>query len=78
MLDLLLRRLDQDPRHADIRVLGRRPIEERGFADWSMANATITPQQGAELRELMADASPSAARVVRLLKSALAKAPTID
>ncbi|RZJ93578.1 MAG: BLUF domain-containing protein [Brevundimonas sp.] len=76
MLDLLLRRLARDPRHADIRILGRRPIDQRAFADWSMANATITPAQGVELNEMMGDETPSAAKVVRLLHSALAKAPS--
>lgn len=78
MLDLLLRRLARDPRHTEIYVVGRRPIEKRAFADWSMANATITPAQGVELKAMMAEEAPSAARIVGLLHSALAKAPSID
>ena len=75
VLDGLLRRLERDQRHRDIRVLGRRRIETRSFSDWTMANARITPQQAAELDALMAEAAPSTARVVGLLRDALAKAP---
>jgi hypothetical protein len=75
VLDGLMRRLARDARHSDIRILGRRPIDERAFSGWSMANAVITPRQGAELDQLMAEAEPSAVRVVALLRAALAKAP---
>jgi hypothetical protein len=78
MLDVLLRRLEGDPRHKDIRIIGRRPIETRSFSDWSMANATITPQQGAELSALMADADPTPAKIVSVLRSALEKAPRAE
>lgn len=30
-------RIVVDPRHANLRLLAREPIERRGFADWSMA-----------------------------------------
>ncbi|RZJ85547.1 MAG: BLUF domain-containing protein [Brevundimonas sp.] len=73
VLDGLLRRLANDPRHRDIRIIGRRPIDQRSFADWTMANATVTPRQGAELDALTQAEAPSAVRVVGLLRQALEK-----
>ncbi len=35
-LDRLLTRLRQDRRHADIRILSDRTVEERQFPDWAM------------------------------------------
>lgn len=76
VLDGLLRRLSGDPRHRDVRILGRERIETRSFAGWSMANARITPAQGEALNALAAEGAPSAAHVVALLRSALGKAAT--
>lgn len=42
-VDLLLDRLRRDPRHTDIRVLDRAPVERRSFEAWSMASARVTP-----------------------------------
>lgn len=35
-LDALLQALEQDPRHREMRVLYREPMQQRNFADWSM------------------------------------------
>ncbi len=71
LLDQLHRRLERDRRHKDIHVLERRPIERRAFDGWSMASARITPSLASELDELMADAAPSADRVVGLMLEAV-------
>lgn len=72
-LDLLLRRLQLDPRHRDVRLLERRPIETRIFAGWSMASPRINPATGRVLGQLMADPEPSAHQVVELLRNVLVK-----
>ena len=43
VLDGLLRRLESDPRHKDIRLIDREPVERRMFADWTMASARVSP-----------------------------------
>src|SRR5687768_3445399 len=52
-LDGLLRRLEGDPRHRDIVIIGREPIDERLFGRWSMAAAKITPEHAAALDDLI-------------------------
>jgi hypothetical protein len=42
-IDGLLERLERDPRHRDLRVLDRAPVEHRTFEGWSMASARVTP-----------------------------------
>lgn len=70
-IDSLERRLSRDPRHRDITVLGRHPIEARAFGDWTMASARITPALAPELSALLSEESPSPARVVGLLLEAI-------
>ncbi len=71
LLDQLHLRLERDRRHRDIHVLERRPIERRAFDGWSMASARITPSLASELDQLMAEAAPSADRVVGLMLEAV-------
>lgn len=52
-LDRLLRRLAEDPRHADLEILSRRPVSARLFPDWSMVAARITPEVGPQLQRLI-------------------------
>ncbi|HZV84039.1 MAG TPA: BLUF domain-containing protein [Brevundimonas sp.] len=70
-LDALLRRLEGDPRHRDIVVIGREPITERRFGRWTMANARITPDHAAALDELIDRRNMSAARIVGILLEAV-------
>lgn len=70
-IDSLERRLSRDPRHRDMVVLGRHPVEARAFGDWTMASARITPALAPELSALMAEERPSPARVVGLLLEAI-------
>jgi hypothetical protein len=43
-LDALLKRLDDDPRHRDIRLIERVEIATRLFGQWSMASVHVSPE----------------------------------
>jgi hypothetical protein len=73
-LDILQRRLAADPRHRDIEVLDRRPVEARVFDGWTMASATISPGLAPELDALMSEARPSGQRIVGLMLEAVERA----
>jgi hypothetical protein len=70
-LDGLLRRLERDPRHKDIKLLERDNITTREFGRWAMANAVVTPEAAPVLEGLMASDFPSAALIVEALKTAV-------
>lgn len=70
-LDGLLRRLEDDPRHRDVTLLGREPIQTRLFGRWSMASARITPAHGAALDVLVDENDLTPAKVIRILLDAL-------
>lgn len=71
MLDGLLRRLERDPRHKDIKLLERDNITTREFGPWAMANAVVTAEAAPVLEGLMASDFPSAALIVEALKTAV-------
>jgi hypothetical protein len=71
-LDGLLRRLEGDPRHRDIVVLDRRPINGRQFGDWAMANAQFSPGKLEALARLTDSGGASADEIVRLMREAVA------
>lgn len=71
-LDGLLRRLENDPRHRDIRLMHREPVEARMFADWTMASARVTPELAQSLDALMAEREPSPSWIVMALHEAVA------
>ena len=70
-LDALMSRLGTDPRHRDIKVLGRAPAPARLFSRWTMASAVITPTQGAALDSLVDHDDLTSERVTRILLDAL-------
>lgn len=70
-LDGLLRRLEGDPRHRDLILLGREPIQSRLFGRWTMASAMITPAHGAALDRLVDHDDLTPGRVIRILLDAL-------
>lgn len=45
VIDELFTRIQQDPRHANIQLLSRRPIETREYADWSMGFERVTKER---------------------------------
>ncbi|MFN3669092.1 MAG: BLUF domain-containing protein [Brevundimonas sp.] len=77
-LDALLRRLESDPRHRDLVLLGREPIPIRVFGRWSMASALVTPAHGAALDALVDHDDLTPGRVIRILLDALDKARGVD
>lgn len=70
-LDALLRRLENDPRHRDVILLGREPITVRLFGRWTMASAVVTPAHGAALDSLVDTEELTPAKVIRILLDAL-------
>ncbi|ADL00510.1 BLUF domain-containing protein [Brevundimonas subvibrioides] len=54
-IDVLLLRLMIDPRHADLVVIDRIPVETRSFPDWHMISPLFTPSGQARLDVLVAN-----------------------
>lgn len=54
-LDLIYARLAEDPRHHDLVLLGRWPIVERLFPDWSMRSRLLAPRSHWPLLERAAE-----------------------
>jgi len=57
-LDVLLLKLAMDPRHYDMIVLDRIPIQHRLFDDWAMIAPAFTPQGQVRMVAIMADQTP--------------------
>lgn len=70
-LDSLLRRLDDDPRHRDVRLLDRAPAAARMFEGWTMASARVTPELKRLLDTLMERDRPSASWILMALSDAV-------
>ena len=70
-LDSLLRRLSGDPRHSEIVILDRGPIQARLFGGWAMANARFNPEQAEALDRLTAAPGASAPEIVRMMREAV-------
>ena len=51
-VDALMERISKDPRHADIKMLRRREIEQREFPDWHMAFRRLTGEHFSTIPEL--------------------------
>ena len=78
-LNNLLRRLETDTRHTEIKVLSRREISFRVFGEWSMNSARITPELGPDLTGLIdeCNASPEDA-VAALVKIVAGRAAVAE
>lgn len=48
-LDRTMNRIRLDPRHHDVEVVSRGPIQSRRFGEWAMVAARITPSQQPEI-----------------------------
>lgn len=78
-LDELLARLGTDPRHADMRLLFREPLQRRQFADWSMGYGPCVAgdagtQAAERLRRLRDTAPCGAQRALNLFLSLMKEA----
>jgi len=71
-LDGLLRRLAEDPRHKDITIIDRRPIDERLFAGWAMANARFSPGKAQALSMLVEAPGAPPSEILQLMRDAVA------
>ena len=66
-LDVLLLKLAMDPRHYDMIVLDRIPIQHRLFSDWSMIAPVFTPQGQVRLASMVASQHPPFGAVNELI-----------
>lgn len=71
-LDSLLRRLEDDPRHHNVRLLDRATTSERMFEGWTMANARVTPELERLLDTIMDRDLPSPSWLLMALRDAVA------
>ncbi|RMB01445.1 BLUF domain-containing protein [Eilatimonas milleporae] len=49
----LVKRIETDPRHCDITILGQQDISRRSFGDWAMAYKTLDDHQTSLLSETL-------------------------
>lgn len=70
-LDGLLRRLTKDPRHKDITIIDRRPIDERLFTGWAMANARLSPDKARGLSNQVETSGASPGEILQLMRDAV-------
>jgi len=49
----MMTKLEMDPRHRQMRVLSRAPIERRMFGEWTMVAARISPGQQPRMEEVI-------------------------
>lgn len=70
-LDRLLRRLENDPRHRDVRLIDRAPAEDRMFEGWTIASAKVTPELERLLDALMDRTRPSVSWILMALQEAV-------
>lgn len=52
-LSRMLVKLEQDPRHRDMHVLNRTPVDTRQFGQWTMVAARISPSQKTRMDEII-------------------------
>ncbi len=69
VLDQLLKRLEDDPRHYDLVLVDRWRVEVRLFAGWAMAGVAMDAATRAELDALIADRTLSPRALVEAMRS---------
>nr|WP_314433464.1 BLUF domain-containing protein [uncultured Brevundimonas sp.] len=67
-----LERLLNDPRHTDLKVLNRQPIDFRDFKDWGMIGAASRPTRQIVMNELIAFAEADPAYVIDRVRTLVA------
>jgi hypothetical protein len=74
-LDALLKRLANDPRHRDIRLIDREPITDRLFGQWSMASLRTSPELAAMVEAVMEKRDHTAQSIIAAMLDGLAPEP---
>lgn len=74
-LDALLKRLANDPRHRDIRLIDREPITDRLFGQWSMASLRTSPELAAMVEAVMEKRDHTAQSIIAVMLDGLAPEP---
>ncbi len=67
-----LERLLNDPRHTDLKILNRQPIDHRDFKDWGMIGAASRPTRQIVMNELIAFAEADPAYVIDRVRTLVA------
>ena len=73
-LDRLMTRLANDPRHDEVVVIERAPIEARDFSGWAMASVRVTPALEDVLSATVGGEGSAQETVERMQQAALAQA----
>lgn len=71
-LSRLVQRVQNDPRHADLHVAYRAPVEGRLFAEWTMVAPRIAPAQEPALIEAMDNCKEQPATAIEILRRIVA------
>ena len=66
-LDTLLRKISADPRHCDMLILDRIPIEHRLFSEWSMIAPRFSPEGRTRLEHMLSHDGVSMPMLVALI-----------
>lgn len=69
VLDRLLKRLEDDPRHYDLVLIDRWRVDERLFAGWAMAGVAMDAAIRTGLDALIADPTVSPRALVETMRS---------
>ncbi|MFN3932186.1 MAG: BLUF domain-containing protein [Brevundimonas sp.] len=69
VLDRLLKRLEDDPRHYDLVLVDRWPVDDRLFDGWAMAGVAMDSGTRADLEALIADPTLSPRPLVESMRS---------
>ncbi|MDB5422303.1 MAG: hypothetical protein JWR59_2250 [Brevundimonas sp.] len=76
-LDVLLLKLSMDPRHHNMIIVDRVPIQHRLYNDWAMITPTFTPQGRVRLAAVLADETPSMAVLTELILEMIEEQKTV-
>ncbi len=68
-VDRLLARVGADPRHAGVEVVLSRPVETRGFPEWSMAMPRVAPEAEPLMRQAVDAAADEPLRALTILRA---------
>jgi hypothetical protein len=67
-LDSLLRRLAEDTRHGDLKIVFRAPVCGRIFADWSMTTPRIDPSREPQMKKAVEACETAPAIAIETLR----------